>query len=96
MNSIKKLLLEEITLLDIRHNLLAFIFGCLALSPLIGFLPSFSALYRLLMIVVCIWMISRSKRLDIICIFLLLAGAVSIFLASRRMVWIPRSWICLP
>lgn len=82
MNSIKKLLLEEITLLDIRHNLLAFIFGCLALSPLIGFLPSFSALYRLLMIVVCIWMISRSKRHDITCIFLLLGGAVSIFLAS--------------
>ena len=82
MKNFKKLLFDELYLLDIKHNKLALIFGCVALTPLIGFLPSFSALYRLLMIVVCIWMISRSKRLDIICIFLLLGGAVSIFLAS--------------
>ena len=90
IKNVKAILLEEIALLDIKHNKLAFTFGCLALSPLIGFLPSLTTLYRLFMIGICLWMLSRSKKFDTTCSFLLLVCGISILLASPNPIF--KSW----
>lgn len=89
IKDVKPILFEGIALLDIKNNKLAFTFGCLALSPLFGFLPSFTTLYRLFMIGICLRFISHSRKFDRTCVFLLIACCISILLASPATIFKP-------
>ena len=82
LNSIKDLFLSEVALLDIRHNLLAFVLGCVALSPLIGFLPSLTPFYYLLLVVVAVKMAFSIRKIEPIALVFIIACALSIVLAS--------------
>ena len=81
-NNIKELFFSEVALLDIRHNQLAFLFGCVALSPLIGFLPSITPMYYAMLVVVVIKMVSSHWKIDKVSLFFIIACALSIVLAS--------------
>ena len=81
-NKIKNIFLSEVALLDIRHNQLAFLFGCVALSPLIGFLPSLTPFYYLLLVVVAVKMAFSIRKVEPIALVFIIACALSIVLAS--------------
>lgn len=81
-NNIKNLFFSEVALLDIRHNQLAFLFGCAALSPLIGFLPTITPVYYLMLMVVAVFMVVNFKRVELVAFLFVVACALSIVLAS--------------
>lgn len=81
-NKIKNIFLSEVALLDVRHNLLAFGLGCVALSPLIGFLPSLTPFYYLLLVLVAVKMAFSIRKIEPIALVFIIACALSIVLAS--------------
>lgn len=80
--NITNLFFSEVALLDIRHNFLAFLLGCAALSPLIGFLPTITPVYYMMLMVVAIYMVFNIKKVELIAFLLIVASALSIILAS--------------
>lgn len=81
MNKIKEIFSSEITLLDIENNKLAFVFGCIALSPLIGFIPSITPIYYTMLIVAVLVLIKSVQKLNTIALLFITVCALSIILA---------------